>query len=418
MRIEKKVLKNKATILGAPITGAKTVTMAFGFRTGSRNEVPKYAGISHFLEHMMFKGSQKRPTAKEISVEIDKIGANYNAFTSKEYTYYYVETTPENFDDALDVLGDMTTRPILNGEELRKERGTIIEEIHRANDNPERRLLDDMETTIFGADTPIGRVILGSEKTVKAIDSKIMKEYFQNIYCAENAFSIIAGHLPSRYQEKVEKYLLNLHSGRRSSWQAQGFCSEKISLIKKKTEQAHLGISFPGYKLSDKKRYAADVASTILGGYMSSRLFTEIREKRGWAYRIAAFHESYTDTGILGIFGGLKLDKAVEAMVIIKQEVLSLAKTLTTEEIERAKGNIKGSTVLKYENPQELAAQLGLYFILENKIETPEEYLKKIEAVTKKDIIAVAEEIFKPENMYLTVIGPFKDKEKFAKILA
>jgi len=418
MQIEKKVLKNKASIIGAPINGTKTVAMAFGFRTGSRNEDSKYAGISHFLEHMMFKGSRERPSAKAISVEIDKIGANYNAFTGKEYTYYYIETTPENFNHALDVLGDMSTRPIIDEKELQKEKGTIIEEIRMYEDNPMINIFGKMEQTIFGFNTALGRDIAGTEETVTNIDSKVMKEYFTNTYCAENAIAVIAGHLPKNYQKLAEKYLKNLSSGSKSSWQKPTFSEKKSRLIYKKTEQSHFGICFPGYELSNPKKYAADIVSTVLGGYMSSRLFTEIREKRGWAYRVWAFHDSYSDTGVMGIFGGLKLDKTEEAIKIAKSEALNLSGTITDEEIERAKSHIKGASVLKYDNSQNLATLLGLNYLLEGKVETPEEYLKKIESTTKEEIIKVAKEVFQANKMYLTIIGPFKDQEKFAKILS
>lgn len=417
MKPKLKKLKNQATIIGIPAPRAKSLAIAFGFRTGSRSEKSQEAGISHFLEHMLFKGSQKRPSAKAIAVEVDKIGANYNAFTGKEYTYYFIETTPQNFDLALDVLGDMVTRPLLDAKELKKERGTILEEIKMYEDNPMINLFGKMEETIFGKKSGLGREIAGNKDTVQNIDEKVMKKYFQNFYSASNAVAVLAGNLPKDYLAKVSRYLLRLPQKAKTNWESATLGSQRLEIIHKKTEQAHFGINFPGFCFSDPRRYTADVLATILGGYMSSRLFTEIRERRGWAYRIGAFHDSFSDIGTLAIYGGLKLEKIFEAVKIIKKEVFDICHTLTDEEISRAKSHLEGSTILKFEAPYALATQIGLYFLLEGKTETPEEYVKKIKSITRQDLIKVAKEIFQEQKMYLTVIGPFSNKKDFAKII-
>jgi len=417
MQLKEHKLKNGSKIIGAEIDGAKTFTIALGFGVGSRAESAELAGISHFLEHMFFKGSKNRPRAKDISIVIDRIGANYNAFTSKEYTYYYVNTATENFELALDVLGDMVTSPIIDAVELEKEKGTVIEEIRMYEDNPMFSIYGKMEQTLFGTNLPLGREIAGSEETVRLIDAHRMRQYYNSFYEAKNSVAVLAGNLPKGYEDKIKKYLDLLPSGKKSTWEFSGFSKNKLSIINRKTEQAHFGICFPAFSLLDRKKYAVDLLSTILGGYMSSRLFTEIREKRGWAYRVSSYNDSLSDTGYLGIYGGVKIDKIYEAINIAKEQSLNLAKTITNEEITRAKSHLIGSSALRYESSYNLAVQLGLSYLLLGKPETPAENIENIKKVTREDLVRVSEEIFKHENIYLTVIGPFKGHGKFANII-
>jgi predicted Zn-dependent peptidase len=417
MKIEEKKLINGVKIVGLHVPGANSVVISFGFRTGSRSEPDEIAGISHFLEHMLFKGSKKRPTVELLSKAADNIGAQYNAFTGKEYTVYYIKTSQDNFDLALDIVGDMVTNPLLLGQEIKKERGTIIQELKMYEDNPDFSIFGKIETVLFG-DNEMGRDIIGHQKSIRAINSKKMRAYFKKYYNGSNCRIIIAGNLPKDYQKKVAVYANTIPSGTRKAWRKVGYNTKNIYFQSKKTEQAHIGIAIPAFNISSERKYTLQVISSILGGYMSARLSIEIRERRGWAYRIGSFTEEGTDHGYLGVIGGVKKDKTVESLRIIRKEILAFAETVTDEEIVRAVENIKGSSALKYDNPEEIENFLMSHLLLMDRAVLPSEMVKKISNVKKADIISVANALFKKENLHLAIIGPFKDKKKFVKILA
>lgn len=417
MKIEETILPNGSTLLGIEVPGAETVAIHFGFRTGSRSEDLSVWGISHFLEHMMFKGTKKRPGTEVISREIDKLGAAYNAFTGKEYTNYYIKTSFDNFDAALDVLGDMVTGPLLLNEEIKKESGTILEEAKMYNDNPSMNIFFLMEETLYGKKTALGKDEVGIEETINAIDHKQMNDYYQKYYGGANSYTVIAGKLPKDYIQRVTKHQEKLPEAEKTKWEKAEFCENNLDVVFKDTDQAHFGLMVPGYDTENPNKYTLEVIATILGGYMSSRLFTEIREKRGWAYRVNAFSDNLSDTGYLGIYGGVKKDKACESIQIAKEEVMNLKNTITQEEIDRAKSHILGANALKYEDPNNLARDVVLSSLLTGKPETPDLIESEIKKVNMQMIKDVCEELFNG-NFYLTVIGPFKDSEKFAKILS
>jgi len=416
MKIEETKLKNGSKIIGIHMPGANSVLISFGFRTGSRSETREISGMSHFLEHMMFKGSKKRPTAEAISRAADSIGGQYNAFTGKEYTVYYIKASKQNFDEALDIVGDMVTQPLLLDSEINKERGTIIQEAKMYEDNPNYSIFETIESTVYG-DSPLGWNIVGFSKSIKETNARKMRAYYKKYYNGSNARIVVTGNIPKDYLKKVRSYANLFERGKRSAWKPEPFNKSHLLVKHKVTEQAHIGFAIPAYNIFDTDQHIMQVTSSILGGYMSSRLFTEIREKRGWAYRVWAFADELSDTGYFGVFGGVKKEKAADSLEIIKKEVLSLSKTVTDEEVKRAVENIKGASVLKYDSPEELGNYVMMRALLKDKIELPQEYIKKVSKVNKADIVRVAENIFKDEKIYLTVIGPFKDKQKFARIL-
>lgn len=419
MKTEVTTLKNKSKIIGVKIPSSKSVAIYFGFRTGSREEAPEEAGISHYLEHMMFKGSQKRKTAIAISREFDNIGAQVNAATSKEYTYYHIKTIPENFDLALDIIGDMVTRPILDQKEVKKESGAIIQELLMNNDNPSIDIFSNIEKVLFGPKTNMGRAILGIKKTILNIDSKKLKRYYKKKYVGENCVCVIVGNLPNKYGDKAQSYLNRLPRGVKTEWDQPSYSKNRLLIKHKKTDQSTFGVAIPAYKLTDSHRHTLEVATTILSGMgmMSNRLFTKIREKRGWAYIIWGYNSPDSDSGYFGIYGGIKKDKMEDTVEIIKKELLSFSKTVTDEEIKRAKGFLKGSQSLRYDDIDGIATYVLLHCLLINEIRLPQRDIEAYEKVTKKDIKRVADDLFAKENLYLTVIGPYQNKEKFAKIL-
>lgn len=417
MKTNKTTLKNGAQIIGIKMPNAKSVVINFGFRVGSRDEDSKYAGISHFLEHMVFKGSQKRPTASAIAKDADRIGAKYNAFTGKEYTCFYIQTTKDNFKLGLDIVGNMVTRPLIKPSELKKEVGTIIEEIKMYEDNPMINIFGKMEETLFGPQSPMGREIAGDTKTVRNITANIMRKYFKEFYVGQNTVLVIAGDYPDDYIKQVATYLNRLSKGKKNQRTLGSKFKKSVKLITKQTEQAHFGICLPSYSIADKDKNVAEIVATALGGYMSARLFTEIREKRGWAYRVAAYNDPSQDVGYLGIFGGIKKDKIAEAIALTKKEIIKFRDSFTDEEIKRAKSHLLGASTLTFDNPEERAKFTVLQHLLHDKPETPEEINKAIQAVTKPEIKRVAKQILTGDNLSLTVIGPYKNKDKFVKIL-
>lgn len=416
MKIEEKKLRNGAKIIGVRVPGTKSVMISFGFRVGSRSETDDIAGMSHFLEHMFFKGSKKRPSTEAISKAADGIGAQYNAFTGKEYTVYYIKTSLENFDLALDIVGDMVTQPLLLEEEIKKEKGTIIQEAKMYEDNPNINIFGKIESSLYGKNE-MGREIVGFIKSIKATNSKRMKAYYKKHYTGANCTVVIAGNLPKDYLNKTKKYAKTLPVGKRTVWSPISYSKNRIEIHNKKTEQAHIGLALPAFDIFSEKRPILTVIASILGGYMSARLFTEIREKRGWAYRVWAYSEEATDCGYLGVFGGVKKDKAVDSLSIIIKEINGLAKTVTDEEVKRAIENIKGSSILKYDSPEEVGNYIMIQALLRGEIELPQEFVKKVSKVNKEQVIKVAKEIFRKGQCHITVIGPFSDKKKFAKIL-
>lgn len=416
MRIKTARTKNGAKIVGVNVPGAESITLNFGFKVGSRLEKKEYSGLSHFLEHMMFKGSAKYPSNEMISKTLDSIGAIHNAETDKEYTEYYVRTAPENFDLALDVVSDMVLEPLLEQGELAKERGTIIEELNLYESNPLSNIGSKMERALFGENST-GFDVIGNINSIKKINAKIMREYYEEFYNGSNLSVTVTGKLPKDYEKKIVKIVSKVPVGNASRFVKAKYSNEKILLMSKQSEQTALGLSLPSPSIFDEQRYAAKILSVILGGYMSSRLFVEVREKRGWAYQIAAFSSAFTDAGMFGIMGGIRNDKVYECLSLIRGQVLVMPDTISDEEIERAKGYLSGALKIAFENPETLAGYVTLRTILKGIPESPFDEIEKLQKVTKKEIIDVAEEIFAPQNLHLAVIGPFKSSEKFARIL-
>lgn len=416
MKIKELKLENGATVVGVEIEGSHSTAIYFGFRVGGRSEDKENMGISHFVEHMMFKGSRGYPSAKALSETVDAMGGSWNAFTDKELTVYLLWVSAEKFDSALDVVGDMVSTPIFNQAELEREAGTIIEEINRYEDMPEYNIEDLLYETTFGQNE-MGRPILGSKETVLSVDSKKMRDYYERMYTGENLVVAVVGKLPEGWTEKVKKYALRFTRGKKNNYNESSFSSNRHFLKKKKTEQVQIGIGVPSISMADNQREAAQVLSTIIGGYMSSRLFTEIREKRGWAYSVYATSSFFSNTGVLEIVAGVRADKVLESIELIKTEILNFAKTLTEEEVERAKGHLVGVLGLRFESPNNVANFISKRLLTMGALEKPEEVMARMEKVTKRDVVEIANQILKPDRIYLALIGPFQDEEKFAKIL-
>lgn len=422
---KKYILKNNMRLVTAPLKSSKTVAVFALVGTGSNYEKKELSGISHFLEHMMFKGTKNRKNTLAITEELDGIGAEYNAFTSNEYTGYYVKLDYTHLDTALDIVSDVMTNSIFQPKEIVKEKGVIIEEINMYKDNPQRQVAQYVENLLYG-DQPAGRDITGTKETVSSIKRDDLVEYFNSQYTAKNTVICIAGNFDGKsIKDKVEKYFESFNKGepnpsvggKEKTFECQ---KEPASFIQyKETDQTHFFIAIRSFiSMFDKKRFALNLLANILGGTMSSRLFTHIREKKGLAYYISSGVDGSSDTGYLWARAGVNNQKAYEAISAVLGELRKIKrKGITQKELKKAKEYFKGKTFMDIESSDEMASFLGMQEILKNEIMTPEEILKNINAVTVSEINKIAKEILKNENLNLALVGPFKEKNKFDDLL-
>lgn len=413
----KSVLPNGLRYILAPMPQVKSATVLVMIEAGSRYETDENNGVSHFLEHMMFKGTKKRPSKIEISKMLDGIGASFNAFTSKEYTGFYVKAASEHLDLITDVVSDMVLNSTYPEEEVERERGVIIEEINMDEDDPGSRVFQVFEKMIFSG-SPLSMRIAGEKETVSKMSREQVVSYVNKMYHAKSMVVALSGQINDN--NLVQKYFGNVSNGRENTYLPAVDLQKKsqTSVYEKKTEQAHFVLGVRGYSLTDPKKYAAAVLGNILGGNMSSRLFQEVREKRGLAYYVSAASEEYLDTGFVLAGAGVRLSDVDEALrVVLEQFDLIRSHGVTDEELLRAKEYAKGKMILALEDSFRVASFFAGQELLEREILLPDEVLKKVEAVSAEDVKSVAEELFKTEKLNLAVIGPFSEKARFDKIL-
>lgn len=417
---QKKVLANGARFITAQIPGTEAATVLVLYKVGSRCETRSQNGVSHFIEHMMFKGTERRPETIDISRDLDSVGAEYNAFTSRDHTGYYIKIEQDKIELALDMLSDMLHNSKFDEKEIEKESGVISEEIRMYEDNPLMFIEDLLEETMFG-DHPLGWKISGDVKTVKSFDRKMMVEYRDRFYGPDNVVIALSGKFGEKEAALAEKYFGAAGAKVKSDFKKFNFGAAgkpKIKIQFKETEQAQLAIGFPGFSHFDPNLYALQLLSIILGGYMSSRLFISIREKRGLCYFIKSFTNVYEDTGNLVIQSGLDKSRLTSAVGAIFEELDKVIKSgVTEEELSRAKECIKGRLVLALEDSSEVADWYAKQELLTGEILTPEEKLKKIFAVTAADVKRVAKDVMQKNKMSVALIGPFKDEKPFAQLL-
>ena len=430
MQYHKKVLKNGLRVITVPMPSFESATVMVMVGAGSRYETPKNNGISHFLEHMAFKGTKKRPTAQEIASLIDGIGGEFNAFTSKEVTGYFVKSSKNHVDLCLDVLSDMLSNLKLDQKEIEKERGVILEEINLYEDTPSRKIGDIYESLLYG-DTPLGWDIAGRKEVIKSINRKDFIDYMQSLYSAGNITVVIAGGInPKETEELIEK-----HFGKMLAFDTlkhkklvENQVKPSLYIKHKNTEQVHIGVGFRTVPLNSKERYAFSVLSSILGGGMSSRLFSEVREKRGLAYYVRTGSEHYQDAGNIVSTAGLDPKRVEQGIEVIMAEYSKFAKgkaKISKKELDKAKEYIKGHLVLELEDSRFVAAFYAQSELLESKIETPEELLENIKKVTLDQVEAVAKKYFTEKGLNLAIIGNFDpstssgeaSRQRFEKLL-
>lgn len=388
--------------------------------SGSRYETRENNGIAHFLEHMFFKGAKKYKNTKEVSEAIDSIGGEFNAFTGKEYVGYYVKVAGKNKGIAMDVLSDMLINAKLDPEEINRERGVILEEYNMYQDTPMHQIGWDFERLIYG-DQPMGWDQIGTKEVIANVKRKDFEEYRNKLYCPDNIVVAIAGDNKHEDVLKEVEKLFTFGEGKKSAVcePFKGYATDsRIYLRNKKTEQAHIQIGFTGYPEPHKDYYNAKILSIILGGNMSSRMFLSVRERQGLAYYISSSVDGYTDSGALTTNAGVCLDGIEKAITAIMGEYKRIAEEDVPEkELKKAKEFLKGKLILRLEDSEEYAHLLSKFELLYGKVKTPEEIFKEIDRVEVKDISRVAKELFIPEKLYMAVIGPYEDEEKFIKLL-
>lgn len=417
---EKITLPNGLRLILAPLPAFRSITAIILCGAGSRYETRETNGVSHFLEHMFFKGTKARPTAAEISHALDEIGADYNAFTGKETTGYHIKAASEYLPLILEMLSDMLWNSKFDEAEIEKERGVIIEELNLYEDTPMRRVSEVYEQVLWG-DQPLGWDVGGRKEVIRKLGRRNFLDYIEARYVPNNMVVSLAGH----FEKKDTVELVKKCFGHKKPKSARGFVpvsenqkKPQLRVVYKKTDQAHLVVGVRSFKIGHPDRYIAAVLGTILGGGMSSRLFINVREKRGLAYYVRADHESYLDTGTLAASAGVDLRRMEEAVKVVLAEFRQITKEkVMDKELKKAKEYLKGRIILAWEDSRTAALSFGSDEILEGKIRTLDEYLKRIDEVEAGDILRVAKFLFKNSKLNLAVIGPFRDDNRFQKIL-
>ncbi|MBU1119343.1 insulinase family protein [Patescibacteria group bacterium] len=420
MNIQQTILKNGLKLINIKKKDSEVAVVLFLVGVGSAFETKQKAGISHFLEHLFFKGTTRRKNSLEISEFIEEIGGSFNAFTSKEYTGYYAEVAKKHVDKAFDFVSDLMLHPLFPKEEIEKEKNVVIEEMNMYQDMPMQYVGEKFEELLYG-DTPSGRLVIGSKKSVMGLTREDLVKYVRSYYAAKNGVLVFVGNKDIKSVKKLsENYFAELKKGTKGTRKKvqEKQAKPKVSLLTKKTDQTHLCLGFRTVPLNTKEYYTAKVFAVALGGGMSSRLFTEIREKRGLCYYIRASQQSYLDSGYLVVQAGIDNTKVDEAVKATLAEIVRVKKEgLTKKELGKVKEFIKGKLALSLETSQSTAIYMAERYVLQNKIEELEKQYARIDAVTLSMVQSFMDTYIQEKSLNLTLIGPFKDRARFVKML-
>ncbi|PJE76170.1 hypothetical protein COV04_01410 [Candidatus Uhrbacteria bacterium CG10_big_fil_rev_8_21_14_0_10_48_11] len=410
-------LKNGVNVYVVPMPSAETVTVLVLVRAGSKYETKRTNGLSHFLEHMFFKGTEKRPTPRSVAEVLDNVGGEYNAFTDKERTGYYAKVDAKHLGLAVDWVADMLLHSTFQTPELEREKGVIQQELSMYYDTPTSYIEDVFEALLYG-DQPAGWDIGGTKATVAGVTRRNLLHYLNRRYVGSATTIVVAGNLAAaKTQRLIERSFAGLKRGAAPDKPAvrEKQLKPAIKLHTKATDQSHLMLGVRSVNAYDKRRYAAALLATILGGNMSSRLFTSLREEKGLAYYVSTGVQHYTDTGYLATNAGVPNDKLAEAVSIIMNEYEILKRELVSlQELTKAKDYIKGKTVIGLESSSSVAAFVGNQALLYKKAEPIDSFLKKINRVTAAELQSLANELFTNQNLSLALIGP-KGQDKLAR---
>jgi len=422
--IKKSKLKNDFPVILVPQKDTQSLTLLVIFKVGSRYEdIRIHHGASHFIEHLMFKGTKKRPSTLHISKELDGVGAEFNAYTAKDHTGYYIKVNAKKLNLACDLLSDMLGNSLFDNEEINREKGVIIEEIKMYHDQPMYYAEMLFEQLVYQGNI-LGQDIAGTEKSINEMTRKKLVDYRDSFYQPSNGVIVVAGKIDSKVKDTLNKYFTQIREPKKQKFakQFQPFINDqkepRVLLNYKNTKQVHLAMGFPAYSYDHPDLYAFQILSTILGGNMSSRLFINVRERKGLCYYIKSQADIYQDTGNLMIRSGLDLSKIKEAVKIITGELRKIkTRGVTNDELKMAKDFLQGRTILHLEESHFLAEFYGRQHILTGKILTPQQKLNKIFKVTRNQVNKVAKDIIKTDKLNLAMISPHKNKKEFINLL-
>ena len=420
MNFKKKILKNGLRIIAVPIKGAPSVTVMSLIEAGSKYENKENNGLSHFLEHMCFKGTTRRPKSIDISKEFDAMGAQNNAFTSQEFTGYWGKAHPKHTDKLIDLISDMYLHPTFPADDLEREKGVIIEEINMYEDLPMRNVHDVWGALLY-SDQPAGRTILGPAGNIRAFTRDHFVNYRKKHYVSDATAMIIAGDVDaSDIFKKVEKAFKEIPVGKKATKQKVAEKQNKpaVRIKYKDTDQTHLIIGFRAFGIHDKRAPALKMIAGILGSGMSSRLFQKMREQLGICYYAKSFADQLTDHGVLMATAGVDSTRVEEGINGILEEFKRIRdEKVSSEELRKAKDYLIGNLYLGLESSDSLTEFYGMQEILREKIKTPKEIEKEIEKVTASDIAKVAKTIIQNKNLNMAIVGKYNEPKRFEKIL-
>lgn len=412
---KKTTFENGLRLITIPMESANSVTVLILVGTGSKYETKDINGISHFLEHMFFKGTEKRPSTLDISETLDSVGGEYNAFTSKEVTGYWAKVDKKHSDVALDWITDIFLNSKFDAQEIEREKGVIIEEVNMYLDTPTAYVSDLFEKLLY-KNQPAGWMVIGEKENILSFDREKIINYFKSHYSPSNTIVCVAGCIDEKEIEaKIKKYFENKKAEKFSEKikVAEEQENPEILLHHKKTDQTHFCLGVRGYDMYHPLKYAQNLLGIILGGNMSSRLFIKVRERSGLAYSIRTSVDSSTDTGYLVTQAGIDHRNLEKTIKLILEEYKDLKdKKITEKELQKAKDYLKGITMLSLDSSDNQASFYAVQELFENKTLTPEEKFALIDKVSVDDIKKVAEDIFVSEKLNLAVIGPVEESDK------
>ena len=404
--IRREVLPNGLTVITEQMEHIRSISIGIWIKSGSRDEDPQWNGISHFIEHMVFKGTKNR-SAEAIARQVDSIGGNMDAFTAKECVCFNMKVLDDHLPVAMDVLSDLVLNPVFDVADISRERGVILEEIKMDEDNPDY-LVHEIFTQNFWKDHPLGKPILGTRDTVKRFEQNLVLESYAQRFAPGNLIVCAAGHLKhERFVELVSKHFQHMKPVSNGFHSAPPKIASRITLRNKKSlEQVQICVGVPSHPIAHEKRYASYVLNTLLGGGMSSRLFQNIRERQGLAYAIFSDLNPYRDTGCLSVYAGTSRESAGKVVQSVIAEFRNLKnEDVPDEELRRAKDQLKGSLMLSLESSTARMSNLARQEMYFDRFYGLDELIEKIEGVTVEDLRAMANEFFRSESIAVTVLG-------------
>ncbi|MDP3996673.1 MAG: pitrilysin family protein [bacterium] len=420
MKFNKTILSNGLRLITVPMKDNPTVTVMVLVEAGSKYESKDISGISHFLEHMCFKGTGARPTALHIAKELDSIGSQCNAFTSHEFTGYFAKADYKHKDKILDIVSDLYLNPTLPEKEIEKEKGVIIEEINMYEDLPQRKVGELFFEVLYG-DQPAGWNIVGTKETVKATTRDALAEYRERNYVSGATTVLICGNIDEEAAKNavMEKFTAISAGEKHKKTKVEELqASPAVCASYKKTDQSHVVIGARTFDVYDKRNATLKVLTAILGGGMSSRLFQKVREEMGAAYYVRAETDAYTDHGYLAVSAGVQHGKIKEVIEAILGEFKKIKEnTVEDEEVKKAKDYLTGNFLLSLESSDSLADYYGYQEVLKKELKKPEEAVAEINAVNAGHVYDLAKDIFKNEKLNMAVIGPYEETKEFEDIL-